>query len=170
MLGHCPHALRYQRGSDFFRCYFDDLAKAAKALKDLKGKVAILYVNLRSWVGDDAEALVQWSVDALKRYDGVKVYGLFHDSREAAYLVSKLRASLKTRKLYKKNTLVCSGFTPTLVHPSLKQLREECVVAHQNDHGLVEIVMQDGLAYPIIPEAASLKVPVIDELLNALKK
>ena len=49
--------LRYQRGTAIFKNLFDDLARAVEAhAQQTQRKTTALWVNLYSWVGDDAEA------------------------------------------------------------------------------------------------------------------
>lgn len=94
-------ALRHQRGTAFFQAYFDDLSRAvASAEESTKSSAAVLFVDLCSWVGDAATALVDWWVMGQKAQSSPKVFGLFHDYREAAYLVTKCRRNEMVRGVF----------------------------------------------------------------------
>lgn len=156
-------ALRSQRGAQFFKGMYDDLARAAQALKDATQKRSvILHVNVRSWVGDDAAALVDWTVSNMKTDpDGPMVYGLFHDMKESNALVSKARAAARARQLYEQGVLVCPGFSPVPVPESLKKMRGEVAGARPSEYGFVKVCEQDGVWYPVVQCPKPLSYPII---------
>ena len=57
---------RHQRGIDFFKVLFDDLAETADAFSmETKKKHALLFVDLSAWGGDSVCASASWLISIL---------------------------------------------------------------------------------------------------------
>ena len=108
-----------------------------------------------------------------KKPQGNCIFGFFYDKKDTHYIVTKTRRDKEIRALYLNGKLKVEGFQPPTPPVDLVALRKDAQAMAGGAFSVITSVVQEGVPYIIVPEAASLSFkcgPVLQTRLKELRQ